>query len=353
MTKVLFAIPVFILSMLSLPQQAADSIRSRTVATMSPVFLSKVPTLSVKTSVDMQELKSLQLENHQLRTQLSLVYEWISSEKRLQDQAELFRLCEKDSAVSKEFIERRSNEMKSLLQKQTMAAFGRIVYRDPGSWNSSCWIDVGEENNISLGKQIVAKNSPVVSGTSLVGVVEYVGKKQSRVRFITDASLKTAVRAVRGAALDRQISSLTHTLIDQLKKHPESKEEQIAAINAVQKSLSVGWQDSYLAKGEISGSSSTYFRSLKSSLKGVGFNCDFKDEEGPVRDLRSDILHDGDLLVTSGLDGIFPAGLKVAIVTKVELLRPGAYAYELEATSTAGDLADLASVYVLPPVSVD
>lgn len=320
---------------------------------MSPLFLSKVPTLGANTSIDAQELKSLQLENHQLRMQLGLVYEWISSEKRLQEQAELFRLCGNDSSTTKEFTERRSSEMKSLLQKQTMAAFGRIIYRDPGSWNSSCWIDVGEENNLSLGKQIIAKNSPVVSGSSLVGVVEYVGKKQSRVRFITDASLKTAVRAVRGSALDRQIASLSHTLIEQLKKHPEMKTELMTAITEAQSRLPISWQDVYLAKGELSGSNSTYFRSLRSSLKGVGFNCDFKDSEGPARDLRSEILHEGDLLVTSGLDGVFPPGLKVAIVTKVELLRPGAYAYELDASSTAGDLADLTSIYVLPPVSVD
>lgn len=339
--------------MLSLPQQAADSLRSKTVSTMTPLLLSKVQNFGANPAADTQELKSLQLENHQLRTQLGLVYDWISSEKRVQEQAELFRLCGKEESVAKEFTQRRSSEMKSLLQKQTMAAFGRIVYRDPGSWNSSCWIDVGEENNVSLGKQIIAKNSPVVSGSTLIGVVEYVGRKQSRVRFITDSSLKTAVRAVRGSALDRQIASLSHALTEQLKKHPDMKPEQVAAVAAIESNLPIGWQDVYLAKGEISGSSATYFRSLKSSLKGVGFNCDFKDEEGSARDLRSDILHEGDLLVTSGLDGVFPAGLKVAIVTKVELLKPGAFAYELEASSTAGDLADLSGVYVLPPVSVD
>jgi len=339
--------------MLSLPQSASDSIRSRTVLSLSSILLAKGPSLGANSTVDVQEIKSLALENHQLRTQLGLVYEWIASEKRLQEQAELFRLCGKDSTESREFVQRRSNEMKALLQKQTMAAFGRIVYRDPGSWNSSCWIDVGEENNLSLGQQIIAKNSPVVSGSSLVGVVEYVGKKQSRVRFITDSSLKTAVRAVRGSPLDRQIASLTQNLAEQLKKQPDVKPEQLAALSVIQKGLPIRWEDSYLAKGEISGSSASYFRSLKSTLKGVGFNCDFKDEEGPARDLRSEILHEGDLLVTSGLDGLFPPGLKVAIVTKVELLRPGAFAYQLEATANAGDLADLASVYVLPPVSVD
>ena len=109
--------------MLSLPQSASDSIRSRTVLSLAPILLAKGPSIGANSSVDAQEIKSLALENHQLRTQLGLVYEWIASEKRLQGQAELFRLCGKDSTESKEFVQRRSNEMKSLLQKQTMAAF--------------------------------------------------------------------------------------------------------------------------------------------------------------------------------------------------------------------------------------
>ena len=349
--KAFFALPVFLLSLLSLPQTGADKIRSSTVMSVTPLLMYR--SASPGSARDSQEIKSLELENLQLRAQLDLVYDWISSEKRLREQAELLRLMGAESAVAKEFVVRRSEEMKSLLQKQTMGAYGRIVYRDPGSWNSSCWIDVGEENNLSLGKTIIAKNSPVVSGSSLIGVVEYVGKKQSRVRFITDSGLKTAVRAVRGSILDRQIASLTHNLIECLKKRPESRSDLVDAVAFVQDGIKVGWEDSFLAKGEISGSSAPYFRTLKSTLKGVGFNCDFKDIEGPARDLRSGILQEGDLLVTSGLDGVFPPGLKVALVTKVETLRPGAFAYELEATPNAGDFADLSSVYVLPPVSVD
>jgi rod shape-determining protein MreC len=318
---------------------------------ISPLLLAR--SASPISNRDSLEMKSLELENHQLRMQLDIVYDWISSEKRLREQAELLVLMGKDSSESKDFVARRAEEMKSLLQKQTMGAYGRIVYRDPGSWSSSCWIDVGEENNLSLGRTIIAKNSPVVSGASLIGVVEYVGRKQSRVRFITDSGLKTAVRTVRGSILDRQIVSLTHSLIDCLKKRPDTKPDFVDAVSFVQEAMPIRWEDRFLAKGEISGSSAPYFRTLKSTLKGVGFNCDFKDSEGPARDLRSGILHEGDLLVTSGLDGVFPPGLKVAIVTKVETLRPGAFAYDLEAAPNGGDFADLTGVYVLPPVSVD
>jgi cell shape-determining protein MreC len=58
----------------------------------------------------------------------------------------------------------------------------------------------------------------------------------------------------------------------------------------------------------------------------------------------------GDLLVTTGMDGIFPAGFWVATVTNVGLLREGACAYEIEAKATAGNLDDLTHVTVLPPV---
>ena len=51
-----------------------------------------------------------------------------------------------------------------------------MVFREPSSWSSAFWIDVGERQNKALGKNIVAKNSPVLFGTSIVGVVEYVGE---------------------------------------------------------------------------------------------------------------------------------------------------------------------------------
>ena len=48
----------------------------------------------------------------------------------------------------------------------------QVIFRDPTCWSSSLWIDIGEENNLALGQKIIAKNSPVVSGSSLVGIVE-------------------------------------------------------------------------------------------------------------------------------------------------------------------------------------
>jgi len=347
-----FLLPLILLSFLSLPQTVSDQLRSKTVASMTPFWsFFHSPILA---GSDGQELKSLQLENHQLRTQLDFVYEWLGAEKRLKEQIELFKTINPDDSKAKEFLARRTEEMKSLLQKEIRAAFARIIYRDPTSWCSSCWIDVGEENNLALGQKVVAKNSPVVFGSSLVGVVEFVGKRQSRIRLITDSGLKTAVRAVRGSILDREIVSLVKALSERLKKCPNAKFQTIEQeLQTVQNTLPIQWEDGYFAKGEVFGASAPYYRTLRSTLKGVGFSCDFKDAEGPARDLRSGILAVGDVLVTSGLDGVFPPGLKVAIVTKVGELKSGDYAYQIEADPIAGELTDLSSLYVLPPMSID
>ena len=84
--------------------------------------------------------------------------------------------------------------------------------------------------------------------------------------------------------------------------------------------------------------------------------------EGPARDLRSGdpydvarkgetlaLLKPGDLLITTGLDGVFPPGFRVAVVSQVQTLKEGASSYELEAISTAGNLDELTHVFVLTP----
>jgi rod shape-determining protein MreC len=194
----------------------------------------------------------------------------------------------------------------------------KVIFRSPTSWGSSLWINAGSDSNTSL----LQTNSPVVLGDSLVGVVDYVGKKQSRVRLITDSGLTPAVRAVRDFT--------------------------------------------FLAKGELQGSSEPLWRGKKNTLKGIGFNYDFPDHEGPARDLRTGeirgpssktetvpIIKLNDLLLTTGMDGVFPAGLRVATVSKVEPLKEGAYTYTIEAAPTAEHLDNLDYLFILPPVGFD
>jgi cell shape-determining protein MreC len=62
------------------------------------------------------------------------------------------------------------------------------------------------------------------------------------------------------------------------------------------------------------------------------------------------IIAVGDLLVTSGLDGLFPPGLFVAIVSKIHPLKEGGFAFDLEAKATAENLEDLTTVSICPPI---
>lgn len=214
---------------------------------------------------------------------------------------------------------RQSNEIS---KPKEISIPSRVIFRSPSSWYSSLWINVGNADNGSNAEKIVAKNSPVMFGESLIGVIDYVGAHQSRVRLITDSGLSPSVRAVRGA-------------------------------------------DIYMAKGTLHGTSQPLWRNKNNLLKGSGFNYDFADEQGNARDLRTGkVLQDpsskaipllkvGDLLMTTGMDGVFPEGLKVAEVTKIFPLREGDYYYDLEAKPTAGNLDDLSVVFVIPPLGYD
>jgi cell shape-determining protein MreC len=63
------------------------------------------------------------------------------------------------------------------------------------------------------------------------------------------------------------------------------------------------------------------------------------------------ILKVGDLLITTGMDGIFPMGLRVGIVSQVMPLQEGACSYEISAKTTCGNLDHLSYLTVLPPTS--
>lgn len=182
----------------------------------------------------------------------------------------------------------------------------KVIFRSPIAWESSLWINVGKATNAQLGREVIAYHSPVVEGKSVVGVIDYVGEKQSRVRLITDSGLTPSVRAARGSLL--------------------------------------------LAKGEVHGSSLPLWRSQKHLLKGTGFNYDFPDQNLPE---GIELLKVGDLLVTTGLDGVFPPNLRVGKVTKLEEPKEGDYFWELEAEPSVNQLDELDYVFVLKPVGYE
>ena len=351
----------FLFSFMSLKQETVDHLRSSAVRVVHPFWdalhSSKLwlATAVHPAPLHSLETENLRLENELLRAQIEKVREWLLFEERIEEQWQRLRLLGQRTEGElfwKEFFRRRSEQLSELIDLQLQSLPARVVFREPASWSSSFWINVGEKDNEALGKAIVSKNSPVVVGTALVGVVEYVGKSQSRVRMITDASLVPAVRVLRGEEQNRFTLEHLEAVLKMVEQREDLfSEEIVTTLTSLKKTLSLEMSDRFLAKGEIYGSCNHSMRSHSQTLKGVGFNYDFADEEGPARDLRTgDILREGDLLVTSGLDGVFPPGLRVGIVTRIEVLREGATSYELESRPAAYCLSDLTHVLVLPPV---
>ncbi len=351
---------------MSLPQGVFDYARSLTIA----LFLN-----SYENKGSSKELLRLQLENQNLRTQIETAYERLLFDGMIGEQLELFKGLVQEKNKTEEgpwrsYFERRADQLRNRLKSQLTSFPAQVIYRDPSSWSSSLWVNVGEEDNRAIGQAVIAKNSPVVSGASLVGVVDYVGKKQSRVRLITDSGLSPSVRAVRGGSQNRELAQLFQSLLSRLEvrrdlfSSPEEKERFIAPLKGFASKIGTVWEDGYLAKGELHGSSTPFWRSRGQILKGVGFNFDYADEEGSARDLRTGrpigistgaipILQEGDLLVTSGLDGVFPQGLLVATVTSIGSFKEGAYAYEIEAKPIANHLNDLQTLFILPSLSAE
>ncbi len=358
-TKPFLLVFAALLLVLSIPKIMTDNLRGFTVAMMSPFWekLSSIKILSKEfwnthsveqakksTIQEKNEIEQLQVQNQLLRNNLLRLQELHFSSLGLNSQ-----LAEVVSDVE--------------------AISAKVIYRTPSAWNSSLWINVGESTNILKNKKIVCKNSPVLSGSSVVGIVDYVGKHQSRIRLITDSGLTPSVRALRGdiqkEILQKKITQLKNTL-----EYNESlfESSQTLAIHEeldkVNDLLTPQNSSLYLAKGELRGNSEPLWRSQSTILKGIGFNYDFNDSKGSARDLRTGKPFDSkgpaiplirvkDILVTTGLDGVFPADLKIAEVTKIKMLNEGDYYYELEAKPTAEDIDDLCIVWVLTPLGYD
>ena len=327
------ALGLLLFCWINLPKSLSDQIRSLAVTSFwrsSPASPSN-------------ELSRLQLENQNLRTQIDHVYEWVLFDQRIGEQFEGLR----------NFSQKRAAHVRDLLLGQLSSLPAQVIYRDPSSWSSSLWVNVGEENNRALGRTIVAKNSPVLADGSLVGVVDYVGNKQARIRLITDSGLSPSVRVCRGGMQNRELARQLQVLSNQLEKRNDlfateaAKEQFLAQLKGLKERNGISWEDGYLAKGEVHGSSAPFWRSRGPILKGVGFNFDYPDEP------RSGvpILKEGDLLVTSGLDGVFPSGLQVGTVTWVKPAKEGSYAHEIEVRPAASHLNDLQTLFILPSLS--
>lgn len=370
-----FIIFFAILGIMSLPKYTTESLQGATIATFAPIWNSLLAVRSntnkpSSTQADSsQELQKLQIENTLLREEILNLKNIMQHELDLLAQMQEL-LNEKDTPLStKALRERHRTELLRLLQIQLQAIPAQVVFRSPSTWNSTLWINVGSETNTSLGTQTIAKNSPVLIGKAVIGVIDFVGRYQSRVRLITDSRLTPSVRAARGDAKTLLKKEKMRDIIKILYAEGnafDDPQQQDALIEMIESTTQKLFSDSapttFLAKGEIHGSSKPLWRTQRNELHGIGFNYDFGDASGPPRDLRTGkvikstaalpdtpIIQSGDVLLTTGLDGIFPPGLPVAEVTYVHPLKEGDYYYEIDAQPIAGNMDDMTLVFVIPP----
>lgn len=353
-----------VLLLLSLPKHVTESLRGAVAAFFGPAWesYSQFKLFSAKKFnpeiIVHEELSKSLLENELLKMELSRLNDIFQSELNLQT---YLKELDAPTEITAKLTQQRRKQLRELLKVEMSAIPAKVIYRSPNAWNSTFWINVGSDKGLE-------KNSPVVVGDSIIGVIDYVGNHQSRVRMITDSALTPSVRVVRGALQQEHFSVQLEELEDYLLKHGEFFESQdqksalLSLLDKLQNHLKSSKNSLMLAKGEIQGSGAPLWRTSGKVLQGVGFNYDFADDEGEARDLRSGkletdwndselpLVEPHDLLITTGMDGVFPPGLKVATVTKVFPLKEGDIAYQLTARPVAKNLDDLSVVYVLRPV---
>lgn len=294
---------------------------------------------------------SAEVENQLLKLGIARLKEWIAWEKEMEGEISLVQ--ELYWQAPDPFFERRSRHLAAIIDRQLHSLPAKVILHEPMSFHAMVWLNVGERDNEALGHPVVAVGSPVISGKRVVGVVERVAKTRSFVRLITDPALRVAVRVARGGSQNQALLADCNRLCAQLAARDdlENAARLADALRAFCRQIDPAGEGVCLAKGLLCGASRPLWRSMGQTLRGEGFQYAFADEEGPARDLREGppLICVGDLLVTTGLDGVFPPDLHAAVVTKIYPLGEGECAYRLEALSLAPSLDELGEVTVLSP----
>lgn len=340
-----------------LPISISNSLRSSSFTLLQNIY-NKIYFFSHPSSFSIQEYQNRihQLETQEvlLKNKIEFVKEFVLSDSRLQKRMEELRQIDPQN-------ENRSNHQRQiylarLLQRELKAIPAKVIFREPTLWNNFLWINVGELQNAELCENIIAKNSPVVVGNKVLGVIEEVHSTRSKIRLVTDPSLAISVRVSRGKEQNIAMLENIEELLCSLEVRPDLFEGTSAqvALKQLQTSLIKDIGNHYLAKGILQGSNSSLWRLPAHILQGIGFNYEFSDEEGEKIDLRSQnppIVRIGDLLITTGFDGIFPKGLVTATVVAVEPLNAGDIFYKLRARAAIENIHEIEFVQVLPTVS--
>ncbi len=251
-------------------------------------------------------------------------------------------------------------EIKSIISQAETSAFAYLVvpvlFQAQTSWSNTLWINAGAETKAPF---CISKNCPVLSGDTVVGIVDFVANHSCRVRLLSDPTVHPAVRVVRTNSTNRRSFRAANELLNTLKKAPESSRPEL--LPTLTRLLTHFIQslpppsEIRLAKGELQGANHP---SQPTLWRGVGFNFDTGDDESSKRDLRTGqrdvqdakipLIQPGDLLETSGLDGCFPRGLPVATVTEVFPLEEGAAAYQILAKTEAVEFPYFDFLTIIP-----
>ncbi len=227
----------------------------------------------------------------------------------------------------------------------------RIIYRSSSAWDRYFWIDLGKKNNRE--KTVIRLFSPVLVNGTLIGIVDYIAEKQSRVKLITNARLTIPVRVLRKEGIDPKTNlSLDHLLSLQSVRQNAPLYEELTRMKTELLSAEQGY---FPGKGELSGSSGSLWRSDPKLLSGKGFNSDFADKKTPEKAFwvkkgeSSTPVQEGDWLITSGLEGIFPPDIPIAQVTEVAPPEEGSFSASLKARPLTDQWDTLGQVEVILP----
>lgn len=300
-----------------------------------------------------EKIHQLEAREVLLKNKIEFVKDMVLSDSRLQKRLEELRQIISESL---EDNTQKTRYLAKLLQQELTAIPGKVIFREPLLWNNFLWINLGKMQNKEMGEEIIAKDSPVVVGNKVLGVIEEVHETRSKVRLLTDPSLNISVRVTRGREQNLSLLESVEELLHRLDVRPDLIEGEMTqtALRELQKSLLQDVGNYPLAKGILQGSNSSLWRLPAHILQGFGFNYEFSDEEGEKIDLRSQnpsIIRIGDLLITTGFDGVFPKGLVTATVVAVEPLNPGDIFYKIRARAAIENIHEIEFIQVLPAVS--
>jgi cell shape-determining protein MreC len=193
-----------LLLLLVFPKEGANRLRLLTARTATLFCRQKIKEPAYDSS-------GLALENHLLKLEVERLKQWLFEDEVLKGEIQELKGYGDDP-----FSERRKEYLHQILHKQLASLPAQVIFREPAAWNSRVWVNIGERENKLLGKKIVAKDSPVVVGKALVGIVETVLETKSQVRLITDPTLHLSVRAVRRGGQNHLLREQACRLIQSL-----------------------------------------------------------------------------------------------------------------------------------------